>query len=84
MSKLTSLYYGYLKERNEDLKDYLIKSDKLQELLSYLEDTLTDEQYSEAEAMLSDVINEIEETGFRDGCKYLYGLMQDLSRRDSK
>ena len=84
MSKLTSLYYGYIKERNEDLKDYLIKSDTVQALLDYLHDHLSEEAYLEAESMLSNIINEVEEAGFKDGCKYFYGLTQDLARRDTK
>ena len=84
MSKLTSLYYGYIKERNEDLKDYLIKSDTVQALLDYLQAKLNEENYLEAESMLSEIINEVEEKGFKDGCKYYYGLTQDLARRDTE
>ena len=84
MSKLTTLYYGYLKELNEELKDYLIKSDTVQALLDYLHETLNEEQYLEAESMLSNIINEVEEAGFKEGCKYYYGLTQDLGRRETQ
>ena len=78
MSKLTSLYHGYLKEREETMNEYTKGTNSLQNLFDYLQTKLNARDYSTAEELINAVVSETEEQGFQAGCKYTYELGLEL------
>ena len=82
MSKLTSLYHTYLKERDDLVKEKINGSDALQELIRYLQTNLNAAQFSPAEGLLQLALVAVEETGFKDGAKYTFGLGLELAGKE--
>lgn len=78
MKKIAGLYQSYLREREEEFKEYCTGGDKLNELQEFLKIKLNADDYFTAEEMLNDLIVEIEEKGFTAGAKYTASLGKEL------
>ena len=79
MSKLSSLYYAHLKEREELMGNYINGTDTVKKLHEFLQLKLNAKDYSTAEELLNAVISETEEQGFTAGRKYTFGLGLELT-----
>ena len=79
MSKLSSLYYAHLKEREENMSNYINGTDTVKKLHDFLQLKLNAKDYSTAEELLNAVLSETEEQGFTAGCKYTFGLGLELT-----
>ena len=78
MKKIAGLYRNYKAEREEELRDYLIGGNTLNELQEFLKSKLNADDYFTAEEMLTKLVSETEEKGFAAGCKYTSGLAKEL------
>ena len=78
MKKIAGLYQNYVKEREEEFKEYCTGGDKMEELRKFLMQKLNAEDYGIAEELLNQILVETEEKGFSAGCKYISGLNQEL------
>ena len=78
MKKIAGLYRNYKAEREEELQDYLIGGNTLNELQEFLKSKLNADDYFTAEEMLTKLVSETEEKGFAAGCKYTSGLAKEL------
>ena len=78
MNKIAGLYHSYLREREEEFKEYCTGGDNLKELQEFLKSKLNADDYFTAEEMLNALLTETEEKGFSAGCKYISGLNQEL------
>lgn len=78
MKKIAGLYQSYLREREEEFKEYCTGGDNLKELQEFLKSKLNADDYFTAEEMLNNLIAEIEEKGFTAGAKYTAGLGMEL------
>lgn len=81
MSRLTTLYHAHLKENEAFINDHMNGSDSFIKLQNFLQVKLTPADYLTAEELLNSVLLESEERNFEEGCKYYYGLTQDLAKR---
>lgn len=84
MSKLTSLYHAHLKEKGDIMSNYINGTSSLQKLNELLQQKLNAKDYSEVEELLNAAISETEEQGFKDGCKYTYGLGLELAGQEEE
>ena len=78
MSKIKGLYQNYLKEKTEDLQQFCTGGEKMNHLQDFLKQTLPEEDYLQAEELLNDLLAEVEEKGFKAGCKYISELNHEL------
>ena len=78
MNKIAGLYQSYLREREDEFREYCAGGDKLNELQEFLKIKLNADDYFTAEEMLHNLITEIEGKGFEAGAKYTAGLGVEL------
>lgn len=79
MSKLSNLYYAHVKEKENDMKDFVNGSDKYNKLIEFLQNNLNAKDFMRAEELLTDLVEVTREEGFKEGTRYLYGLNIELS-----
>lgn len=82
MSKLTSIYYADLKEREDNMKKYTNGAESLQKLRDYLQTKLNAKDFLEVEELLSAAISDSREEAWKDGAKYIHGLSLELSGQE--
>ena len=78
MSKIKGLYRSYCHERDADIQEQMTGGETVEELRKFLMQKLNAEDYGIAEELLNQILVEIEEKGFTEGCKYISGLNQEL------
>ncbi len=82
MSKLSTLYFGYLKERTDSMQEFQNGGHAVTELTNFLKTVLNANDFSKAEELLNKALSETEEHGFSEGAKYTFGLGLELAGKE--
>jgi len=79
MSKLSTLYYAHVREKENGMKEFINGSEGYTKLIDFLQNHLNAKDFMQAEELITDLVEITREEGFKEGTKYLYGLNIELS-----